>query len=92
MPVDRNTSKRKWKPRTEHTPYKPHQPKVVVDKKAPKTSARPIQSHKRNNLTLHDWMTVFAYIDAHPGTSQDMIVKHFKTRAEGTLTFGRESH
>ena len=37
-------------------------------------------------------MTVFAYIDTHPGTSQDAIVEHFKTRAEGTLTFGRESH
>ena len=87
MPVDHNTSEQKWKPHTEHAPYKPCQPKVVVDKKAPKTSVRPIQSHKRNNLTLHDWMTVFAYIDAHPGMSQDAIVEHFKTRAEGTLTF-----
>lgn len=91
MPVDRNKSEQKRKPRTEHAPYKPRKPKVVVDKKAPKTSAQPIQSRKRNNLTLHDWMTVFAYIDAHPGTSQDAIVEHFKTRAEGTLTFDQST-
>jgi hypothetical protein len=30
-----------------------------------------------DNLTLHDWMMVFAFIDAHPGMGQAAIVEHF---------------
>ncbi|KAI9568550.1 hypothetical protein HD554DRAFT_1983224, partial [Boletus coccyginus] len=30
-----------------------------------------------------DWLTVFAYIDAHPTLSQTEVVKHFATLASG---------
>ena len=38
------------------------------------SSARAQQQTRRSNLTLHDWMTVFAYIDSHPAMSQSDIV------------------
>ena len=41
----------------------------------------------RSNLTLHDWMTVFAYIDEHPDTSQADVVQDFATRQTGALHF-----
>ncbi|KAG6330564.1 hypothetical protein ID866_8525 [Astraeus odoratus] len=48
---------------------------------------------KTNNaqITLHDWLTVFAYIDAHPDQSHDSIVKHFKTQHEGRLIFNQST-
>ncbi len=75
MPVDRNNAERKQKPRNEHAPYKPRKPKTGANKNGPKSSAQP-QKKQRSNLTLYDWMMVFAYIDEHPDTSQDKIVKH----------------
>ncbi|KIK80288.1 hypothetical protein PAXRUDRAFT_766352 [Paxillus rubicundulus Ve08.2h10] len=39
---------------------------------APATSAKSIKSNKHHdNLTLHDWLTVFSFIDSHPNTSQE---------------------
>ncbi|KIJ44990.1 hypothetical protein M422DRAFT_251629 [Sphaerobolus stellatus SS14] len=79
------------KPRDAPAPYKRQTkpgPKPGA-RDVPKTTAKPLTSKKRENLTLHDWMTVFAFIDKHPGLSQDDIVNHFKTRAEGVLKFNQ---
>jgi len=76
---------------TYHAPYKPHQPKTTWDTNVPKTSARSTQQPTRVNLTLHDWFTVFRFIDEHPGTSQDAIVQHFKTLPDGALIFDQST-
>jgi hypothetical protein len=54
----------------------------------PKSSAQPIQEAARQNLTLYDWMTVFAYIDtlAKP-INQVAIVEHFRSLPTGALIF-----
>jgi hypothetical protein len=39
------------------------------------------------NLTLHDWKTVFAFVDKHPHLSQSDIVQHFATLTHGRLIF-----
>jgi hypothetical protein len=60
------------KPREKPKPYQ-RKPKVPVPKDAPKTSAaRAVKEKKHENLTLHDWMTVFAFIDQHPGMTQGL--------------------
>ena len=58
---------------------------------APKTSAHLAHSNRRENLTVHDWMTVFTYMDMHPSMSQGEIVNHFKGRAEGALIFNQST-
>jgi hypothetical protein len=73
------------KPREKPTPYVRKPDKVKIPRDAPATSAT--KSKGRQNLTLHDWLTVFAYMDAHPDMGQGQIVQHFATRKEGTLTF-----
>lgn len=81
--------KTKRKPRPNVGPYTqqraPRHPKPSKD--APKTSAKPAISKKRDNLTLHDWMSVYAFVDSHPGMKQGKVVEHFMTRAEGALVF-----
>ncbi|KAG0693234.1 hypothetical protein DFH29DRAFT_965098, partial [Suillus ampliporus] len=67
-------SPKKCQPRPNPAPYK----------RKPKT---PHQKDGRKNLTLTDWLVVFAYIDEHPDLPQDHIVQHFKTRKEGMLGF-----
>ncbi|KAN0132299.1 hypothetical protein V8E53_009899 [Lactarius tabidus] len=42
-------------------------------------------SQRRENLTLVDWLTVFKFIDEHPGIPQTQVVNHFKTCREGAL-------
>ncbi|KAI6001166.1 hypothetical protein EDD15DRAFT_2150146, partial [Pisolithus albus] len=79
------------KPRVEHAPYKPRKPSAVANRDSPKSSAQPLQARKHGILTLHDWMTVFMYVDAHPGISQDAVVQHFKTCPEGTLIFDQST-
>ncbi|KIJ39132.1 hypothetical protein M422DRAFT_258011 [Sphaerobolus stellatus SS14] len=72
MPTERPV---KRKPRDAPAPYKCQTkpgPKPGA-RDAPKTTAKPLTSKKRENLTLHDWMTVFAFIDEHPRLSQDDI-------------------
>jgi len=51
------------------------------------TSAVPTAICPRANLTLNDWLTVFAFIDKHPDLSQDRVVEHFHTQQEGALRF-----
>lgn len=77
------------KPRDKPKPYN-QQPKVQKVKDAPKTTAKP-QKTKGENLTLADWLLVFAYIDKHPHNTQSEIVQHFQTRKEGILTFMQSS-
>ena len=57
------------------------------DKNVPKTSAKPVESCHRKNLTLHNWKTVFAFIDAHPVMFQGQVVNYFKTKQDGALIF-----
>ncbi|KIK73490.1 hypothetical protein PAXRUDRAFT_20788 [Paxillus rubicundulus Ve08.2h10] len=76
----------KRKPRNKPVPYN-RQPKKPNVKDAPLTSAQPVAHTSWQNLTLSDWLTVFAYIDAHPLTPQGDVVTHFKTLQSGALTF-----
>jgi hypothetical protein len=56
----------------------------------PKTSAQPIEKPRRENLTLSDWMTVYAYVDTLPQLiNQGGVVKYFATRPEGALVFSQ---
>ena len=52
-------------------------------------SAATKKTPSRDNLTLQDWLTVFAFIDTHPSFSQDDIVQHFASKpdSEGPLKF-----
>ncbi|KIK75551.1 hypothetical protein PAXRUDRAFT_172509 [Paxillus rubicundulus Ve08.2h10] len=54
---------------------------------APATTAKSLQQTSRQNLTLANWLFVYAYIDAHPDTSQANIVEYFQTCQEGALIF-----
>jgi len=85
MPV--NDDSRERKPRTVTALSKPRAPPKPRPKDAPKTSAMPVTSQKRDNLTLHAWLTVFSYIDAHPGIQQAKVVEYFRNRREGALEF-----
>ena len=40
-------------------------------------------------LTNHDWLTVFAWMDANPNRPQQSIVDHFANRREGPLRFNQ---
>ncbi|KAF9220232.1 hypothetical protein BS17DRAFT_820915 [Gyrodon lividus] len=51
-----------------------------------KPTNRPPQT-SRQNLTLADWLFIYAYIDAHPDTSQADIVEYFRMHQEGVLIF-----
>ncbi|KAF8482661.1 hypothetical protein DFH94DRAFT_612029, partial [Russula ochroleuca] len=78
------------KPRDKPAPYSYAQkpgpkPKGVTD--APKTSAKMATTGTRDNLTLRDWMTIFAFIDSHPDMAQAAVVNHFKSKATGALVF-----
>jgi hypothetical protein len=67
-----------------------NKPRPPVKKKQdiPKSSARPIQENARQNLTLYDWLTVFAYIDTLPKPiKQGAVVEHFQSLPTGALIF-----
>ncbi|KAI9447007.1 hypothetical protein BJY52DRAFT_1093110, partial [Lactarius psammicola] len=68
-------------------PYNRKKRPPAPNKDTPKTSARPITTHHRQNLTLSDWFIVFQFIDDHPNILQSQVVEHFKTRREGALVF-----
>lgn len=51
------------------------------------SSTEPVQLNKRRNLTLHDWMTIFKFMDQHPSMAQTETVKHFGSKADGALIF-----
>ncbi|KAG2120118.1 hypothetical protein BD769DRAFT_1481302, partial [Suillus cothurnatus] len=61
------------KPREKPAPYKQRSETVTKNKDAPATSAKPHKVTTRKNLTLNDWLVVFAYIDTHPHQSQAEI-------------------
>ena len=81
----------KHKPCLSHTPYKPQKPNRVTDNPGnPKSSAKHLpapEGEQQSNLTLHDWLTVFAFIDTYLDMSQDAIVKHFQGHHNGALIF-----
>ncbi|KIK30818.1 hypothetical protein PISMIDRAFT_86865 [Pisolithus microcarpus 441] len=74
------------KPRPKLAPYV-RKPRQKPSQDMPTTSAKDEQTTSRENLTLYDWMTVFTYIDEHPGASQEDIVQHFATKKTGALLF-----
>ncbi|KIK76824.1 hypothetical protein PAXRUDRAFT_168678, partial [Paxillus rubicundulus Ve08.2h10] len=75
------------KPRDKPTQYNWPAKKQKNTQDVPSTSAQPAQSITQSNLTLSDWITVFAYIDSHPTVPQNSVVKHFGTLKSGTLIF-----
>lgn len=66
-------------------------PRTKVNKNAPTTSAKSAEKKGWENLTLHDWLTVFKFIDTHPDLPQADIVMHFKTLKEGALIFSQSA-
>ena len=86
--------KEEWKRKRQKQPVR--RPKEDCEhlpgpsKAIPKTSARPIKKPRRENLTLSDWMTVYAYVDTLPQPiNQGGVVKYFATRPEGALVFSQ---
>ena len=65
--------------------------RVPKPKDTPATSAVPPAKQSRQNLTLSDWMTVFAYIDSHRDMKQAAVVKYFRTRPSGHLIFDQST-
>ncbi|KAG2085678.1 hypothetical protein BD769DRAFT_1534860 [Suillus cothurnatus] len=63
------------KPREKPAPYKQHSETVTT----------------RKNLTLNDWLVVFAYTDTHPHQSQVEIVLHLEKELTGALAFKLEA-
>ena len=41
------------------------------------------------NLTINDWLTVFTFIDTHPGISQKSVCNHFHSLTDGALEFNQ---
>ena len=74
------------KPHEKPVPYKPCTHQEKPKKNALKSSAC-LRKKAHENLTLHDWMTVFQYVDEHSSLSQQAIVKYFETKAKGALIF-----
>ena len=83
MPVERVR-----KPRDKPAPYarKPG-PKGKHIQGGSGTSAKSPATKQRDNLTLQDWMSIFAFIDANPTLSQERVVNHFSSLEKGSLTF-----
>ena len=83
MPVERVR-----KPRDKPAPYarKPG-PKGKHTNNRPETSAKSTVTKRRDNLTLQDWLIVFAFVDAHPTLSQERVVDHFSSLEKGALKF-----
>jgi len=78
------------------TKKRPSHPKPGPYKRKPTTShgkdatisfTAASKTTHRQNLTLRDWMTVFQYIDAHPGLPQGCMVQYFKTKPQDALEF-----
>src|SRR5882762_8218738 len=77
--VDKMPPEPTRKPREMPKPYH-RKPKNPIVKDAPRTAAKSAKVKKHENLTLHDWMTVYAFIDEHPGLTQGDIVEHFSSK------------
>jgi hypothetical protein len=91
MPKVTEDSATKRKPRAKPGPLakKPGPAKGTHTNKAdaPKSSAQPVVTKSRVHLTLHDWMSVFAYMDKHPKMTQTAVVQHFATLSSDRLKF-----
>ena len=68
-----NKFERQRKPRDKPAPYarKPGPKGKHADR--PETSAKSTVTKQHNNLTLQDWLTIFAFINAHPTLSQERV-------------------
>ncbi|KAK2463927.1 hypothetical protein APHAL10511_004099 [Amanita phalloides] len=80
MPADQR------KPCPKPAPYN-RKPRKKVEKDVPVTAAKTQSKRTRENLSLHNWLTVFAYINEHPGALQEDIVGHFASKTNGSLHF-----
>ena len=71
------------------TPYsqKPG-PKGPRPQNQPKSASKKVKQPSKQ-LTNHDWLTVFAWIDDNPGRSQQDTVDHFANRRKGPLHFNQ---
>jgi len=54
----------------------------------PASAAKQVKSPSKQ-LTNHDWLTVFTWIDGNPGRPQQDAVDHFANRREGPLHFNQ---
>lgn len=62
--------------------------------KGPRPQSQPASASKcvkqpSKQLTNHDWLTVFSWIDDNPHRSQQDVVDHFGNRREGPLHFNQ---
>jgi hypothetical protein len=67
----------KRKPRINTKPYARKPKGTTAKKDAPKTSVKKLPKYLRENLTLHDWLTVIGYHDSHQSITQQDVVKYF---------------
>src|SRR6267154_6067459 len=83
----------KRKPRNKPAAYTRPAKKQKITNDTPHTSAQlPNKcSNSRQNLTLADWLSVYAFVDAHPRATQADIVRHFKSRPTGGLNFDQST-
>ena len=63
----------------------------VEDRNAPQTSAQAPPASSWKNLTLTDWLTVYAFVNEHPTARQGDVVRHFATLKSGTLIFDQST-
>ncbi|KIK75163.1 hypothetical protein PAXRUDRAFT_173563 [Paxillus rubicundulus Ve08.2h10] len=84
-----NVKWKPWQPRDKPTNCPPVK-RQKHTKDAATSTQQPLQT-SHQNLTLVDWLLVYAYIDAHPGVSQANIVEYFQTRHEGALIFNQST-
>ena len=85
------TEEKRRKPRDGHRPYAPRAPRAPKNNDTPRTSAISKPSRVREHLTLHDWLDVVGYFDSNQPISQEEVVKHFVSRADGALRFSQSA-
>lgn len=82
----------KRKPRNQSAIAKlPAKRTKVEDRNAPRTSAQAPPTSSWKNLTLADWLTVYAFVDEHPTARQGDVVRHFATLKSGALIFDQST-
>ena len=90
MPASCSEPTRKvWLMRDKPAPYQKTSQASKTLKDALQMSALPPKPKGNSNLTLSDWLMVFAHIDTHPDESQHNIVAHFANQPEGALVFNQ---
>ena len=68
-----------------HT-MKPYSRKPGPNRNQPASALKKIKQPSKQ-LTSHDWLTVFTWIDTNPYRSQQDVVDYFANRREGPLHF-----